>query len=79
MKHDWPSFSFIHRLNKIEAQLSQSLTQNLLQAETRETREWKLLLTVETEVNGTQRVQINPILHTAWLNNHALTLKSNTA
>jgi hypothetical protein len=22
---------------------------------------------------------INPILHTAWLNNHALTLKRNTA
>jgi hypothetical protein len=23
--------------------------------------------------------KLNPILHTAWLNNHALTLKSNTA
>jgi hypothetical protein len=22
--------------------------------------------------------EINPVLHTAWLNNHALTLKSNT-
>jgi hypothetical protein len=25
------------------------------------------------------KVMLNPILHTAWLNNHALTLKSNTA
>jgi hypothetical protein len=26
-----------------------------------------------------QGERVNPILHTAWLNNHALTLKSNTA
>jgi hypothetical protein len=32
---------------------------------TRETREWKLLLTVETEVNGTQRVQIKEVF--PWL------------
>jgi hypothetical protein len=24
-------------------------------------------------------VEVNPILHTTWLNNHALTLKRNTA
>ncbi len=28
---------------------------------------------------GWLQEELNPILHTAWLNNHALTLKSNTA
>ncbi len=32
-----------------------------------------------TFVTTTNRAFLNPILHTAWLNNHALTLKRNTA
>jgi hypothetical protein len=38
-----------------------------------------VLFMSEKTFEGMTYIKINPILHTAWLNNHAITLKSNTA